>query len=538
MVLVVVVVVSSRIISYILVDIEKSFDYYSFNASSGQIALLEITADLNGVSKYSKDIMLGGEYEKNLERLKKLELNIKKKLDKLYTTLQKTKNEKLKLELYSNAKHFGLLYVEDIIDKMESLKGKTVNERVQMFTVCKKEVAILGIKSHEYFSKLSVIKNEGFRVLTDKFYSDIKKQKNIISMITIFVCFALLVILIFSLNYLRHYFISKDKLEDSNNLLHQYKTAMDMTSIVSKTDLKGKIIYVNEKFCEASQYAESELLGKPHNIVRSEETSPLEFKKMWKTIANKKVWKGIIKNKRKDDSYYYVDTTVIPILDSEKNIKEYIAIRKDITQMIQLNHKLQSSQEEILTRMGMIAETKSKETGHHVRRVAEYCKIIAAGLKLKEKDIELLYSASALHDIGKVGVPDDVLHKPGRLTNDEFEVMKNHAKHGYDMLKDSKNEIIKTGAIIALEHHEKYDGSGYPKALRGETIHIFARITALADVFDALGEPRSYKKAWELKEILDFIEDQKGKHFDPKIVEIFFKHIDEILFIRKRFKNI
>lgn len=340
-----------------------------------------------------------------------------------------------------------------------------------------------------------------------------------------------------SLNYLRNYFQSKLKLEDSNNLLQQYKTAIDITSIVSKTDIKGNIIYVNDNFCKVSKYKKSELMGKPHSIVKAEDTPLTQFEKMWNTITKKEIWKGVIKNKKKDGKYYYADTTIVPILDKNKTIKEYIAIRKDITQIVELNHKLQSSQEEILTRMGMIAETKSKETGFHVRRVAEYSKVIATGLGLEDCDIELLYNASALHDIGKVGIPDDVLHKPGILTDEEFEIMKNHSYYGYEMLKDSKNDIIKTAAIIALEHHEKYNGKGYPSKLKAQEINIFARITALADVFDALGESRSYKKAWELNKILDFIKEQRGEHFDPKIVDVFFENLDKILFIRKRFKN-
>ena len=188
--------------------------------------------------------------------------------------------------------------------------------------------------------------------------------------------------------------------------------------------------------------------------------------------------------------------------------------------------------------MGEIAETRSKETGNHVKRVAEYSKLLALKLGLDELTADMLKLASPMHDIGKVGIPDNILNKPGKLTFEEFEIMKTHAQLGYEMLKHSQKPILQAAAIVSKEHHEKYNGKGYPLGLSGENIHIFARITAVADVFDALGSDRIYKKAWEDEKIFELFNSEKGEHFDPKIIDAFFENIDEIKKIRELFKDI
>ena len=142
-----------------------------------------------------------------------------------------------------------------------------------------------------------------------------------------------------------------------------------------------------------------------------------------------------------------------------------------------------------------------------------------------------------MHDIGKVGISDAILKKPAKLTVEEFDIMKEHSIIGYNILKDSKRDILKAAAIVAKEHHEKYDGSGYPFGLKGEEIHIYGRITALADVFDALGSERCYKEVWEDEKIFQLFKDEKGKHFDPKLVDLFFDNLDKFLQIRGRYKD-
>ncbi len=199
---------------------------------------------------------------------------------------------------------------------------------------------------------------------------------------------------------------------------------------------------------------------------------------------------------------------------------------------IYLDKENEATQKEIIIGLGEIAEARSKETGRHVRRVAEFCRLLARLSGLSEEEAEVIYIASTMHDVGKVAVPDAILNKPGRLTPEEFEEIKLHATMGYEMLKKSERPVMKMAAQIALEHHEKYDGTGYPKGLSQEEISLVGRIAAVADVFDALGTSRIYKKAWPLEDILVFMQAEKGRHFDPVLVEKLFYNLDKFVRIR------
>jgi HD-GYP domain-containing protein (c-di-GMP phosphodiesterase class II) len=209
----------------------------------------------------------------------------------------------------------------------------------------------------------------------------------------------------------------------------------------------------------------------------------------------------------------------------------------DISEVINLNEEIHDTQKEIIYTMGEIGETRSKETGDHVRRVAEYSELLARLVGLDCKEAELIKLASPMHDIGKVGIPDAILKKPGKLTEDEFEVMKTHAELGFNLLNHSSRPVLKAAAIIAYHHHEKWNGSGYPQKLSGEDIHLYGRITAVADVFDALGSERVYKKAWPLDKILDLFDEQQGLHFDPLLVTLMKDNLSDFLKIRDKYPN-
>jgi response regulator RpfG family c-di-GMP phosphodiesterase len=260
---------------------------------------------------------------------------------------------------------------------------------------------------------------------------------------------------------------------------------------------------------------------------------PIEiFKELWSEIKKGNIWKGVLKNKSKNGGYFWAYTTIVPIKNKNHEIIEYMAIRHNLTDIFLLNHEIESTQREIVYKMGEIGESRSKETGNHVKRVAEYSRLLALLYGLSEQEADILFTASPMHDIGKVAIPDSILNKPGKLTNEEFEIMKSHASIGYEVLKGSDREVLKAASIVSYEHHEKYNGTGYPRGLKGEEIHIFGRITAIADVFDALGHDRCYKQAWELDKILALFQEEKGKHFDPQLIDLFMDNLDKFLEIR------
>lgn len=201
---------------------------------------------------------------------------------------------------------------------------------------------------------------------------------------------------------------------------------------------------------------------------------------------------------------------------------------------IMLHQEIIETQKEIIVAMGEIGESRSKETGNHVKRVAQYSYILALGLGMSHSEAEMLRSASPMHDIGKVAIPDALLQKPGKLTEEEYAIMKTHSDIGHHLLRNSKRKLMQAAAIVALHHHEKWDGTGYPRGLRGEEIHIYGRITAVADVFDALGSERVYKAAWKLDRILALLREERGRHFDPKVVDVFFEQLPKIIEVRDR----
>lgn len=199
--------------------------------------------------------------------------------------------------------------------------------------------------------------------------------------------------------------------------------------------------------------------------------------------------------------------------------------------------RLKESEHEALQMLGKASEYKDPETNAHTKRVSHYCKLLANSYGLSEEFQDIIFYASAFHDIGKIGIPDSILLKPGKLTDDEFAIMKQHASIGYEILKGSKSKYLKAGGVIAYNHHEKYDGTGYPNKLQGENIPIFGRITAIVDVFDALTSTRPYKNAWEIDDAFKLLIDEKGKHFDPILVDMFIQNKEEVITIFNRFKE-
>jgi len=200
--------------------------------------------------------------------------------------------------------------------------------------------------------------------------------------------------------------------------------------------------------------------------------------------------------------------------------------------------KLAMSQRETVYRLCRAAETRDNETGNHIQRISHFARKLADIIGEPTNYCELVFDASPMHDLGKIGIPDAVLLKPGRLTDSEREIMNTHAKLGYDMLVGSDSALLEMGANIAYTHHERWDGAGYPRQLKGNQIPLEGRITAMVDVFDALSSPRVYKPAWPLDKVIEYCKGQRNQHFDGSLVDAMLGNLDDFLTIRDHYADL
>lgn len=220
-----------------------------------------------------------------------------------------------------------------------------------------------------------------------------------------------------------------------------------------------------------------------------------------------------------------------------KNLNNQKIINTHSQDIINLDREVIETQRELVTTLGEVIETRSWETGNHVKRVAKISRLIGAKFGLSSQELDILEAASPLHDVGKIGIPDDILHRQGKLTNEEWSKMQLHTAIGRDILKKSDRTLLSSACSIAYQHHERWDGSGYPEGLQGESISLFARITMLADVYDALSMDRCYKKAWPEDKIVSYIKRETGRLFDPGLAKAFFDNYDEIRAVRIRYTD-
>ena len=228
-------------------------------------------------------------------------------------------------------------------------------------------------------------------------------------------------------------------------------------------------------------------------------------------------------------------TKPLEVIEFKLRLQNQIELRKAKKAVDQ---NLEQREFETLNVLSTLAEFKDPETGSHINRVAHYSRLIGEQYGLGKGECNILFHASPLHDMGKVGIRDGVLLKQGKLTDKEFEEMKGHALIGYNILKNAKNPYLQAGAQICLSHHEKYNGKGYPNGLSGDDIPLYGRITAIADVFDALTSVRPYKRAWTFDEAMAYIETEKGQHFDPVLAQIFIDHRSEVERIYNTFQEV
>jgi response regulator RpfG family c-di-GMP phosphodiesterase len=321
-----------------------------------------------------------------------------------------------------------------------------------------------------------------------------------------------------------------------------------LTQLLSILNLDESSIYLQTAGFTASQERDDMVIlaatGRFKDAVDKtvEDVVPVEIKKYLHQAVH-------------EERSFFVDDSFIgyfPTQSGSKNLL-YVCGAKDLSELdkdlirifstnvavafenIYLNREIIETQKEVILKLGDVVETRSKETANHVQRVAELSYFLALKAGLDEEDADLLRQASPMHDVGKVGVSDLLLLKPGKLTEEEFEQIKTHTTIGYEILKNSDREIIQAAAVVAHQHHERWDGNGYPQGLRGEEIHLYGRITALVDVFDALTHRREYKAAWDMDRVVRHIREERGKHFDPALVDLFLEYLVDFLAINEKY---
>ncbi|MBL6979200.1 MAG: response regulator, partial [Desulfobacteraceae bacterium] len=217
--------------------------------------------------------------------------------------------------------------------------------------------------------------------------------------------------------------------------------------------------------------------------------------------------------------------------------KRTASLRKTLKELRKAQRLTHQAHLDTIRRLAVASEYRDEDTALHINRMSNYCAIVARGLSLSADEVDLILHASPMHDVGKIGIPDAILLKPGKLDNSEWEIMKQHSIIGARILRGSSSELVlfEAGEIIALAHHEKWNGTGYPKGLSGEDIPLYGRICAIADIFDALTSNRPYKKAFSSDKALEILQEGRGTHVDPNVVDVFFDQLDDVVEVQKKY---
>lgn len=228
------------------------------------------------------------------------------------------------------------------------------------------------------------------------------------------------------------------------------------------------------------------------------------------------------------------------LLTIQEALKSYMTDRKlevILSEKEALLEEVSMTRLEVIRRLCRAAEYRDNDTGMHIIRMSKYCLVLAKAYNVNDEEAELIHNAAHMHDLGKIGIPDHILLKPGRLTDEERSVMEKHCEIGADIISDHSSRLLQLAREAALSHHEKWDGTGYPNKLKGTEIPLIGRIAAVADVFDALTHKRPYKEAWEIDRAVSYIKESSGTHFDPELVEVFSKVLPEILSIKDAYAD-
>jgi PAS domain S-box-containing protein len=327
----------------------------------------------------------------------------------------------------------------------------------------------------------------------------------------------------------------KQDLSEQKHYLQEYERAFELGTSLCIINTDGQIISANKNFSATLNYTPGELNGLSLcDLVQN----GVDFKeRVLKKVINHGFSSRVIKVLTKNGGFRTLSIIVVAIHNQAGDIHSLMNLCHDISETINSNEDIIENQKDLIYVLGEVVENRSHETGLHIKRVALISELLARKYGFSEEYATMIKLASPLHDIGKVGIPDDILHKNGKLSVDEYQIIKNHAELGYRLLNKLDKPLIKMAATIAHEHHEYFNGLGYPTGLVGEHIAIEARIVSLVDVFDALSSRRIYKEPWTDAEIIDYLNKNKSVQFDPELVDLFMENFDEIISIRECFKE-
>ena len=327
---------------------------------------------------------------------------------------------------------------------------------------------------------------------------------------------------------------SEHSLQEQRDYLAAYKRALETGTSICIADAQGRILSANRQFAELLGYRVRDLSGlKLCSIIPQYDPKSWGAAEREGESADSKILRVYHKNGKE----LFFNIAFVSLLNRVGQPESIILVCQDLTESLETTRELMDTQRELLLLVGQVVENRSQETGMHVKRVGEISRLLAIQYGLDGAHADMIRIAAPLHDVGKVGIPDDILHKPGKLDDSEFEVMKTHANVGYQILRQINRPLVRMASLIAHEHHERYDGAGYPRGLKGGEISIEGRIVAIADVLDALGHVRSYKEPWDEDTIRAYLQKHRGHRFDPLLVDLVFANWDDIMGIRGRYQD-
>lgn len=395
-----------------------------------------------------------------------------------------------------------------------------------------------SIKNNQIFQ--GILKNKTFD--SGYFYTKtiIKPIINKENEILLYVC---------SMDDITDFEVKKQSLERNVNVLTEvtiekdfvienYQSLLDRSTAMIRIK-DERFVEVNRSCEEMFGYTKAEMIDKHISLILKPSKEMPEMIQAIRATLQEKGYEKLYMNCIDSENKPLFVQVYLMAIRSHKNdtYDEAYGILHNVTELFKMQQELEDVQKEVLYAMGTISEGRSRETGNHIKRVAEFTALLASLYGLDKKEVELLKIASPMHDIGKLAIPDAILNKPGKLTDEEFEIMKTHAQKGYEMLAFSDRKILKTAAQIALSHHEWWNGNGYPNKLSGENIPLCGRIVAVADVFDALSHDRCYKKAWHINEVVAHLIKNKDVQFEGKIVDLLVGHIDDFIKIKEEYAD-